>query len=165
MPFFLGAEQLPFLLKGAAAVLINADTDAVLFEKNGSLLSYPASTTKEAVALYVLKQEGLDLSTLITAEGDCLGSLTAEAKLKLGYKGAAAYRQEPDGTHIGIKKGEILSLVDLLKGMLICSGNDAANVIAHSLAGSIPLFYGKLERLSEANRVSKYSLYKSARIA
>ena len=65
--------------------------------------------------------------------------MTQEAKIRCNFT-QPPYRLEPDGTHIGIKKGEILTLHDLLKGMLIASGNDASNVIAQALGPSIPKF-------------------------
>ena len=47
---------------------------------------------------------------------------------------------EPDGTHFWLKKGERLSLYDLMCGMMLASGNDAANVVAFHLGGSVSSF-------------------------
>ncbi|MFI0434177.1 MAG: D-alanyl-D-alanine carboxypeptidase family protein [Parachlamydiaceae bacterium] len=133
------AEPLKFHIKGESAILMNAETGAILFDHESSVLKYPASTTKVATALYALTlcEDKLDLS--IVAEQDALATLTQEAKRKSNYT-TPPYWLEPDGMHIGIKKGEILSLHTLLQGMLIPSGNDAANVIAHALGPTIPTF-------------------------
>ncbi len=140
-PYFLLAEPLKFTIQGEKALLMNADSGAILFEKEGNTPCYPASTTKVATALYALhlKGEELNMNMPIEAEKESLLSLSQEAKAKSSYK-ASSYWLEPDGMHMGIKTGEILSLHDLLKGMLIHSANDAANVIAQALGPSIPTF-------------------------
>lgn len=135
----IGAESLKFDIKGDAAILMNADSGAILFEHQASILYYPASTTKVATALYALKQKGDALDMSITAEQESLVSVDHKAKRQSNYT-LPAYWLEPDGMHIGIKKGEVLTLHDLLKGMLIPSGNDAANVVAHTLGPTIPTF-------------------------
>lgn len=138
-PWWGWSEPLTFNMKGEAAILINAETGKVLFERDAYSLHYPASTTKVATALYLLKLKGEELDIPIAAEQDSLGSVTQAAKCKSNFT-LPPYWLEPDGTHIGIKKGEILTLRDLLKGMLIPSGNDAANVIAQATGPSIPTF-------------------------
>lgn len=138
-PFYLFGEHLKFEIKGEAALLMNAQTGTILFEHQARTLHYPASTTKVATALYALKLRGSDLDLAITAEQDSLVSTTQEAKRKSKYT-VPAYWLEPDGMHIGIKKGEVLTFHTLLQGMLIPSGNDAANVIAHYLGPTVPVF-------------------------
>lgn len=133
------AEPLKFETKGEAAILMNAQTGAILFEYQPHTLQYPASVTKVATALYALKLASQDLETAIAAEQESLGTITQAAKQQSNYK-FPPYWLEPDGMHIGIKKGEILPLRTLLEGMLIPSGNDAANVIAQALGPSIPTF-------------------------
>lgn len=137
--FYLAAEPLKLEIRGEAAILMNAQSGDILFDYQAFTPYYPASTTKIATALYALKLHGEELNKSIIAEQDSLVSLTQEAKRKSNYT-VPAYWLEPDGMHIGIKKGEELSLRALLEGMLIPSGNDAANVIAHSLGPTIPLF-------------------------
>lgn len=137
--FFLDAEPIKFNIKGQAAILMNAETGAILFEQDAHTLHYPASTTKVATALYAIKQAGDKLDMPVTAEQDSLASVTQEAKRKSNYT-LPTYWLEPDGMHIGIKKGEVLTLRTLLEGMLIPSGNDAANVIAQAVGPTIPGF-------------------------
>jgi D-alanyl-D-alanine carboxypeptidase (penicillin-binding protein 5/6) len=141
--FFLAAEPLKFDIRGEAAILINAQSGAILFEDDAYTPHYPASTTKVAAALYALKLKGNALEMFITAEQDSLATITPEEKRKSNYK-LPPYWLETDGVHIGIKKGEIFTLHDLLKGMLISSGNDAANVVAQALGPSVPRFMENL---------------------
>jgi serine-type D-Ala-D-Ala carboxypeptidase (penicillin-binding protein 5/6) len=139
LSFYLGAEPFKFDIKGESALLMNAESGAILFENQAFTPCFPASTTKVATALYVLKQHGDKLDMQIIAEQDSLATVSHEIKRKSNYT-LPAYWLEPDGTHIAIKKGEIFSLHVLLQGMLICSGNDAANVIAHALGPTVPTF-------------------------
>jgi D-alanyl-D-alanine carboxypeptidase (penicillin-binding protein 5/6) len=141
----LFAGPLTIDVKAEGAVLINAETGVVLFEKNGAQVFYPASITKIATALFALKQVGHDVSQLVEAKQEALVSLSEEAKKKSHYT-TPAYWLVPGGTHIGIKTGEVLTLSDLLHGMMIASGNDAANVIATHVSGSVPKFMEELNQ-------------------
>lgn len=141
--FYLEAEPLKYKIRGKAAILMNAQTGSILFEHQSSFVLYPASTTKIATALYALKLNGHDLQRMMTADQDSLVSLTQEAKRKSKYT-SPAHWLEPDGVHIGIKKGEVLSFRALLEGLLISSGNDAANVIAEALGPTVPVFMSGL---------------------
>ena len=137
LSFALQAEPLKFDIKGDAAILINAQTKTILFSEDAYSLHFPASTTKVATALYALQKAGDKLDMAITAEQDSVASVTQDNKRKSNYT-LPTYWLEPDGMHIGIKKGETLTLRNLLEGMLIPSGNDAANVIAQGIGPSIP---------------------------
>lgn len=133
------AKPLRVAVKADAAILINADTGAILFEKNSDKPLDPASITKIATALYTLKVQGHKLDTLITAEQDCIGWTSEEAKKRSNYT-LPAYWLTPGGTHISIQKGEELPLEALLYGMMLPSGNDAANVTAQYVGGTVPQF-------------------------
>jgi len=133
------AEKLALLVNAEAAILMNADTGTILYEKEAYALHYPASTTKIATALYALEKASDKLDAMVAADQDCIGTVTEEALRRSNYT-LPAYQLIPDGSHIGIKKGEILSLRDLFYGMLVASGDDAANVIAKYVGGTIPQF-------------------------
>ncbi len=135
---FLRASPLDVSVNAEAAILMNADTGAILFEKNAYQSYHPASITKIATAVYALSRAG-DLDVKVAAPADCVSSVTGAAKKKAQYT-LPAHWLEPGGTHIGIKKGEELTLKDLLYGMMLASGNDAANVIAHHVGGTVPAF-------------------------
>ncbi len=133
------AEQLALEVNAEAAILMNADTGAILYEKNAHNPHFPASITKIATASYALKMARDKLDAGIAADQDCIGTVTEEALRRSNYT-LPAYFLIPDGSHIGIKKGEVLSLRDLLYGMMLASGDDAANVIAKYVGGTIPQF-------------------------
>lgn len=150
--FLLGFLTLPFLLSGElpqveveaeAAILINADTGVILYEKNPHVQLFPASTTKIGTAAFVFNNYLEKIDEVAVAEQDSIGWVTEEKKQKSSYS-LPAYWLVPGGTHMGILKGEELSLRDLLHGLLIVSANDAANVIAQHLGGTIPEFVEKL---------------------
>lgn len=122
-----------------SALLMNAHTGEILFEKNAHTPQYPASITKIATALFTLHVYGDKLHTLVKAEHDAVASVTKESKKRANYT-LPAHWLEPGATHMGIKKDELLSLRDLLSGMLISSASDASNVIAQYIGGTIPNF-------------------------
>lgn len=97
------------MLDAQAALLMERSTGKVLFDKEGDRRMYPASTTKILTAL--LAMENGDLDERVTV-GDAL-----------------KYRQK-DGSAADLEKGMRLSLADLIRGMMLPSGNDAAYVIA-----------------------------------
>ncbi|MCB5237997.1 D-alanyl-D-alanine carboxypeptidase family protein [Niallia circulans] len=100
-----------------AVFLLDSDTGAVLFEKNGYKKMYPASLTKIATAIYAIEKGNLD--DIITVSEN-------------------AYATE--GTRVYLEQGEQVTLRHLIDGMLINSGNDAAIAIAEYLDGSIDEF-------------------------
>lgn len=134
------SRQLEIEVRARSAILMNADTGAILFERHAHLPLSPASTTKIATALYVLEQE-IDLNRKVTVSREAL-----KAKPPKGKGEIAPWWHESDGTMMGLKIGEMLTLDTLLHGLMLISGNDAANVIAENVAGTIPQF---VERVNE----------------
>ena len=112
------AEELP--IYSPSAILIDFPTGDVLYEKNANSLMYPASTTKILTAILAI--ENCDLSEKLTA------SEPAVTSIKIGY------------TNAKIQVGEQLSVEDLLYALLLKSANEAANVIAERVGGSIENF-------------------------
>jgi D-alanyl-D-alanine carboxypeptidase (penicillin-binding protein 5/6) len=140
----LVAAPLSIEIEGEAGILMNAETGAILFEKNKDVLHYPASTTKVATALYALHLKKDALDTLITATSESLATISVQKKINSNYT-LPSYWLEPNSCHISIKKDEEFTLYDLLRGVLIRSGNDASNVVAYALGeGSIPRFMDEL---------------------
>ncbi len=139
----LTAKNLPVKVSAGAAILINAETGRILYEKNAKKQVYPASTTKIATALYTLKlmEEHLDFPCVASA--GALATITAQAKRDSNWR-SPPYFLENDGTHISIKKGEVFTLGNLIIGMLLASANDAANVIANSLGTDIEDFVSRM---------------------
>lgn len=135
----LHAKQFSLPLYAEGAILINAKTGATLSSKNPDDPLYPASITKIATALYALKKRGGHLNEMVVVKRDAIASITPDAKRQSNYR-APPYWLETDATHAGLKKGEEILLKDLLYLMLIQSANDAANVIAEHVGGTIPKF-------------------------
>lgn len=136
-----GALQAELSLKITAesAILMNAETGKILYQKNPHEKLFPASITKIATCAYVLKNQGDKLDEVLTAEQDCIGSVTEEAKMRSKYK-LPSHWLVTDCSHIGIKRGERMSRKDLLYGMMLSSADDASNVLAYNCKGSIPEF-------------------------
>lgn len=135
----LCAQPLPVTVNAEAAILMNADTGAVLFEKNSKERHYPASITKIATALLLLEQKGEELSETVEVSQEAVAAISTSAKKRANYK-TPSHWLEFGSSHIGLKKGEIVSLETLLYGLMLASGNDAANAIAESVGGTVPQF-------------------------
>lgn len=134
----LSAKPLDIQVSAEAAILINAKTGAILFEKEAHQPMFPASTTKIATALTVLKCCA-DLDAPAKAGGDALASITPEAKKQSSYR-SPPHWLETDGSHMGIKRDEEIPIRDLLVGILVGSANDAANVVAQHVGGTVAAF-------------------------
>lgn len=107
-------------------LLMDADTGAVLAEKNCDTPSLIASTTKIMTALVVVQRCDLDRRVRIPAEAT-------------GIEGSSMY----------LKAGEELTLRDLLYGMMLRSGNDAAVALALCTAGSLERFVGWMNETAQ----------------
>ena len=119
----ISAVDVEFSVSAASAVLINADTGTIVWEKNAYEQRAMASTTKIMTAL-----------------------LTAEAG-ELDRKFAVdRYAVNVEGTSMGLKAGDIVTRRALIYGMLLPSGNDAANAAAVSVSGSMSAFVELMNR-------------------
>jgi len=143
VPLAFQADQLNLNIAARSAILINAETGAILFAKEPSLPCHPASISKIATALYVLEKKSHALEQLVTASQEAVGVVSPQVK-RLGGVNCPPYRLTSDGTHMSLRVGESLTLGHLLHGLLIASANDAANVIAEYVSSSIPAFMDQL---------------------
>lgn len=147
LPFYLlffsislFAKPLQVEIVSRSAVLMNAETGAVLFEKQGHLPLYPGSITKIATALYILEKQ-VDLGRMVTVSAEALKGRPLKDRDHL-----PPYWLDSDGTILGLKRGESLTLDCLLHGLMLISGNDAANVIAESVGGTVPGFVAEVNQ-------------------
>jgi D-alanyl-D-alanine carboxypeptidase (penicillin-binding protein 5/6) len=101
-------------VKGRAGILVDMDTGEILWEKQPSLELAPASLTKVLTALVALENFSPDQRVTITA--NALGQSSAD-------------------TLMHIRAGETLTVEELLDGMLLASGDDAASAIAVDTVG------------------------------
>ncbi len=139
----LHAKPLSVQVSAPSAILINADTGAVLYAKECRQRAYPASITKIATALYVLEKKGAQLDEIARASKNAV-QLVHSSILDADPSRFQPYQLTHDGTSMGLKDGEVVSLSMLLHGLMLCSGNDAGNVLAESLSGNINHFCGEL---------------------
>lgn len=123
-------------LNATSAILMNATTGAILYEKNSHIKSYPASTTKIATVLYVIEQKGEEVEKVISILPEWLITVPKAVKIAENYT-LPAHLLEPDGSHFFLKKEEKISLLNLLYGSMLKSGNDAANALAFSTSKTI----------------------------
>lgn len=105
-----------------SAILMDADSGTVVYEKNSTLSLPPASITKIMTMLLVM--EALD-----------------EGRLKLSDKVTASeHAASMGGSQIFLEPGEEMTVEDMLKGVALASGNDASVALAEKLGGSEPQF-------------------------
>ncbi len=96
-----------------SAVLIEVSTGKVLFAKNPNQIMAPASTTKIMTGILSIEK----------------GDLTKKVRV-------SALAASKSGSSMNLRKNEQLTLKDLLYGLLLSSGNDAATAIAECIAGT-----------------------------
>lgn len=115
--FCVPAEASGVSVSAKSAVLINADTLEVLYNKAEHEKRGIASTTKILTSLIALEYGEPEKEVVAEKE-----AVTVE------------------GTSIGLKAGDKITLKSLVYGMLLESGNDAANVTAFAISGNITQF-------------------------
>ncbi len=120
------ADDEVFSVDARAALLIDLNSDNVLYELNADEELYPASLTKIMTAILAIENGNLD--DVITASQTALTGL------------------DPDGTTVWLSAGEQMPLRDLLYCMLLASANDACNVVAEYISGSIEDFVALMNK-------------------
>lgn len=102
------------------ALIMDAKNGSVIYSKNGFDKVFPASTTKVLTAILAI--ENLDLQKSVVASS------------------TAIYATPEESSSMYIQIGEVLTVKQLLYGLMLPSGNDAANVLAESVSGDISKF-------------------------
>lgn len=115
-----------------ACVVIDRNSNTILYGKNEHTVRKMASTTKIMTATIIIENCNLDE--------------TIEVSKKAAGTG---------GSRLGLKTGDKITLKDLLYGLMLCSGNDAAVALAEYAGGDIPgfskLMNNKAEELGLTN--------------
>ena len=111
-----------------AVYMENLNTKTVVYEKNSEQKMYPASTTKIMTFIVTAENVGDLDSTKVTVKQDVIDGL------------------DPESTVMGLADhiGEQVSVRDLLYGLMLPSGNDAALVLADHIGGGIEGFAEKM---------------------
>ncbi len=123
-PLTLGDEY----LNAGACALVRADTGEILYAKNLDERMYPASTTKIMTLMLAVERGGPD--DIVTVP-------------------ASAIKVPADSSLVPVYPGEKMPYRDLLYGLMLRSGNDAANAIAEICAGSVEEFVSRMNRKAE----------------
>ena len=119
-------------LNAPSAVLIEADTGKILFDKNKDRERACASITKVMTLLLVM--EALDS-----------GQLKLDQKLT-----ASAHAASMGGSDIWLEEGESMTVDDLIKATAVASANDAAVVLAEAISGSEDAFVDKMNKRAKS---------------
>ena len=113
----VGVAAQGLTVSAKSAILINAVTNEVIYEKNAHQQMGMASTTKIMTSILAIEYGKLNKNVTVRADD-----------------------VRVEGTSIGLKAGDTISLEALVYGMLLESGNDAANVTATAVGGSMAAF-------------------------
>ena len=122
-----GAAEFQGSISAKSAILVDADSGRVLFEKNADERSLIASTTKIMTGLLVCEAGDLEREVSVPPEA-------------AGVEGSSLY----------LKSGERITVKELLYGLMLRSGNDAAVALAIATAGSVDAFVKRMNEKAQA---------------
>ena len=122
------ANDLKLAEKAKSAILIEASTGEILFEKNADEKLPPASMTKM-------------MSMLLIIEAIEDGVLKWDQVIQVSENASSM-----GGSQILLETGEKMSVLDLFKGVAIASGNDAVVALAEAVAGSESNFVSMMNK-------------------
>ena len=119
-------------LSAQSAILIDADTGQILYEKDAYTQRYPASTTKVMTALLAI--EKLNMDTVVTCDSEVTSM---------------------GGSQIYLQEGEEMRVEDLLYALILASANDASEALAIAVAGSNDSFVDMMnEKAAQAGALN-----------
>lgn len=127
----VNAEELKLAENAKSAILIEASTGKVLFEKNADEKLVPASMTKM-------------MSMLLIIESIEKGILKWDQKITVSENASSM-----GGSQILLETGEKMSVRDLFKGVSIASGNDAVVALGEAIAGTEEAFVDMMNKRSK----------------
>lgn len=131
------AEIAPPTIAAESAILIDAASKTILYEKNAYKKQYPASITKLMTALLAI--ENLAPTDVITFSNEAIFSI------------------ERASSHIGMDVGEQITVDQALHGLLLMSANEVANGLAEATSGSIETFAIRMtERAKELGTLNTH---------
>ena len=125
------ATDEPPLHSAKAVVLADMDSGRLLYTLNADEQRSPASLTKimtVLLAIEAIERGEVTLEEMVTAQEDCLEGLNS------------------DSSTSDIRPGEIMSYQDLLYCAMVHSANEACNIIAHRVSGSVGAFVEQMNR-------------------
>lgn len=120
-------------MTAASILLMQAETGSVLYEKEADARRAPASTTKLLTAVLALENMQLDDEVTVPPEA------------------------QTNGSNMGLKPGQVVTVETLLYGLMLSSGNDAAVTLAIAIAGTVEAFSAKMnEKAAELGMDSSH---------
>jgi len=121
-------------INAKSALLIDLDTEQLLYEQDAHERRYPASITKIMTCLLTLEAIGrgeLSMDTVVTIPAEALVDVT------------------DDSSTAGLLAGEEVTVNDLLYCLMLASANEAANALAIAVAGDVPSFVERMNQRAE----------------
>lgn len=129
MSILLCITVMPFRASGAelygeakSVILMEASTGTVLYEHQPDMRLPPASVTKIMTILLVVEELGK-------------GTISLSDKVQVSERAS-----KMGGSQVYLKAGEIMSVEDLLKSVVVASANDASTALAEHISGSVEEF-------------------------
>ena len=122
-------------------ILVDADSNLIVAEKNGESKMYPASMTK-VMTLLVACENITDLDQEVEITSDIID-----------------YVNDNDASNCGFKAGEIVTVKDLLYGLILPSGADAALALVRLIAGSEKQFVNLMNQKAQELGISATTHY------
>lgn len=116
-------------LQSGYAVLMEAKSGAILFEKNATEKAYPASITKIMTA--ILTMENCSLNDQLT----------------FSYR--ATHELEPGSSSIARTEGEVMTVEECLYALMVASANEVAQGLAEHISGSLEAFVDLMNRKAQ----------------
>ncbi len=108
-------------VSATAAIVMDADTGEIIYQRNADNKMFPASTTKLMTLIMALEHGGLN-------------EIVTVSQNAFGVEGSSLYLEVNDKMPLG----------ELLEGMILLSGNDAACAVAEHCAGSVSEFVNRM---------------------
>lgn len=124
VPVYAETPQKAPKIEAKSAIVMDATTGQILYNKSMDAQKYPASLTKLMTVLLTL--ENCDLNEKVT------------------FSKEAVYGIEPGSSNIGILPGEVLTVEQCLYGMMLESANEVCSAIAEHISGSVDEFAKKM---------------------
>ena len=134
------AGRPPTTISGPTVLVYDVDADRMLIQNNATVSRAPASLAKLMTALLILEKGGLEQRVAVDMD-DLVG-----------------------GSTMALESGEVLTAEDLLWGLLVASGNDAAMTLARHHSGQVHLFVQRMNLraqelgLAQTNFVNPHGL-------
>ncbi|MDX8366660.1 D-alanyl-D-alanine carboxypeptidase family protein [Cytobacillus sp. IB215665] len=132
------SDESTFNINSEAALLLDGSTGDVLYSKNGDQRMYPASLTKILTAIIAIEEGNLEDQVTVSENA-----------------------RNVDGTRVYLEVGEQVTLLKLIQGLLINSGNDAGVAIAEYFDGSEEKFAERMNKFSEDKINVQHSQFKN----